>query len=69
MVSEIMMEHGTWQAFLCDRPPQKLYDENFRKRFAFYDAAGQLEPEQILDQIPITFPIVNVLDKDLFPGI
>ena len=69
MVSKIMMENGTRQAFLCDRPPDKLIDEMFKKRLAFYDAAAELEPEQILDQIPITFPIVNVLDRDLFPGI
>ena len=42
------------------------------KRLAFCEAAGRLQPEQILGIIPITYPILtinDILDKDLFPRV
>ena len=35
----------------------------------FYEAAGRLRPENIMNLIPATFPMENVLDRDLFPGV
>ena len=67
MVAELMMDDGAWSSFLCERPPNKLIDAIFAKRLEFYDAAGQLQPDQILDMIPITFPMKNILNKDLYP--
>ena len=61
------MENG--HHFLCERPPNKLIDAIFAKRLEFYEAAGRLQPDQIFQMIPITFPMTNVLDKDLYPGV
>ena len=69
MVAELQHDDGTWSSFRCERPPEKLLDEIMKNRLVFYEAAGRLQPEQILDMIPISFPIVNVLDRDLFPGV
>ena len=60
---------GLWGAFLCDRPPLKLYEHIVKKRLAFYEAARRLSPEEILDLVPITFPITNVVDRGLCPGV
>ena len=69
MVAELMMEDGTWSSFLCERPPNKLVDAIFAKMLEFFDAAAQLQPDQILDMIPITFPMKNILNTDLYPGV
>ena len=69
MVAELQMTDGTWVSFLCERPPDKLLDQIMKKRLEFYEAAKRLEPEAIIDLIPITFPIMNVLDRDLFHGV
>ena len=69
MVGELLMEDNTWTSFLRKRPPAKLLDAIMENRLAFYEAAGKLQPEKIMDMIPITFPMVNVLDKDLYPGV
>ena len=61
------MDHG--HHFYVKRPPNKLIDAIFAKRLELYDAAAQLQPDQILDMIPITFPMKNVLNKDLHPGV
>ena len=69
MVAELLMDDGKWASFLCERPPNKLLDAIFEKRLAFYEAAGRLQPEHFFQMIPITFPMTNVLDKDLYPGV
>ena len=69
MVAEIQMDDRTWNSFLCVRPPQKLLDEIMKKTLQFYGAANRLDPKEIYDMIPITFPSANVLDRDLFPGV
>ena len=69
MVAELRMDDGSWASFLCERPPGKLLDAIFEKRLTFYEAAGRLTPEAILSMIPITFPMNNVLDRDLYPGV
>ena len=63
------MDDGSWTSFLCERPPGKLLDAIFEKRLKFYDAAGKLSPDEVMDMIPITFPMANVLNKDLYPGV
>ena len=52
MVAELLMDDGTWSSFLCERPPNKLLDAIFEKRLAFYEAAGRLQPEKILEMRP-----------------
>ena len=47
----------------------ELLDEIMKKRLQFYEAARRLDPKEIYDMIPITFPSANVLDRDLFPGV
>ena len=63
------MDDGQWASFLCERPPPKLLDAILAKRLEFYEAAKRLQPEKIMSLIPITFPAVNVLDRQLFPGV
>ena len=69
MSAELLMEDNTWTSFLCERPPGELLDTIMEKRLALYEAAGKLQPEQTMTTIPITFPAVNVIDKDLYPGV
>ena len=65
MVAELQMENGSWIAFMCGRPPCKILDAIFQNRSKFYEAAGRVQPEEIMKETPITFPVINVLE----PGV
>ncbi len=54
---------------ICRRPPPQLWDAIYKKREAFYEAAGKVSPEDILAAIPITFPQTHVVGADIFPGV
>ena len=69
MVSELKLDDGTWAAFVCERPPDKLLDCIFEHRLQFYEAAKKLRPDEIWHMISITFPTTNILDKELYPGV
>ena len=67
MVTALQMEDGSWIAFMCDRPPFRLLETINRNRVKFCEAAGRLQPEAILWDIPATFPAINVLDWAMRP--
>ena len=67
MVVELRLGDGEWTAFMSDRLPNELDDAIKNKRAAFYMAAGNITPDQLLEVIPMTFPLTHLVDG--FPGV
>eukprot|EP00975_Prorocentrum_lima_P002337 509940-Prorocentrum_lima.AAC.1 len=60
----MLLEDGTWRAFMAERLPQMLDDEIKKCHEAFYDAARSLEPGALKDLIPITLPMTNLFTDE-----
>ena len=61
MVVELQMADDSVEAFASDRLPTILDDEIKRKKAEFYEAARKLEADELLDIIPVTFPMTHLL--------
>ena len=63
MVVELRTEVG-YEAFVADRIPPILDDEIKKNHAAFYNAAAKLTAADLLDDLPMSFPVTHTL-----PGI
>ena len=61
MVAEVKCPDGVWAAFSADRLPQQLDDEIKKAQAAFYMAGRKLNETELLDIIPVSFPMTNHL--------
>ena len=61
MVAEVLCADGVWAAFSADRMPQQLDDEIKKAHAAFYMAGRKLNETELLNIIPVTFPMTNLL--------
>ena len=56
------MEDGSWQAIMAERLPQELDDVIKGHHADFYKAMSGLTPEQLLDTIPMSFPMTYLVE-------
>ena len=63
MVVELRTELG-YEAFVADRIPPILDDEIKKNHADFYNAAAKLTAADLLDDLPMSFPVTHTL-----PGI
>jgi len=56
------MPDGTWEAFMADRFPEQLDDEIKKKHKDFYMAAQHLDPEELMEELPMTLPVTHLLN-------
>ena len=61
MVAEVKCPDGVWAAFSADRLPPQLDDEIKKAQAAFYMAGRKLSEAELLDIIPVSFPMTNHL--------
>ena len=67
MVVELKMSDKSWSAFMSDRLPSELDDAIKGKHAEFYMVARSLRPDQLLEAIPMGFPMTHLLSG--FPGV
>ncbi len=61
------MPTGEWQSFMADRLPIELDDAIKKKHADFYMAQKELTPTELMDVLPISFPVTHNLPE--FPGV
>ena len=67
MVVELLLADNTWTAFVSARLPQELDDAIKGKRAEFYMGARDLSPDELLESVPMAFPMTHLVDG--FPGV
>eukprot|EP00975_Prorocentrum_lima_P047113 9850767-Prorocentrum_lima.AAC.1 len=58
------MADGRWEAFMADRFQEQLDDEIKKVHKEFYLASQHLEPEELLDSLPITLPMTHMYEEE-----
>ena len=67
MVVEIKQEDGSWDSVVAERLPSELDDAIKGHHAAYYMAQKDLTPEELLDVLPMAFPMTHAHPE--FPGI
>ena len=67
MVMELKTKSGEWSSFMSARLPQELDDAIKAKHAAFYLAQKNITADDLLESLPICFPMTHIVDG--FPGV
>ena len=67
MVVEIKQADNEWTSFVAERIPSELDDAIKGHRAKFYMAQKDLTPEELLDTLPMAFPMTHTIPE--FPGV
>eukprot|EP00974_Lingulodinium_polyedra_P042717 4100739-Lingulodinium_polyedra.AAC.1 len=60
-------KNGQWLSFMADRLPAQVDDAIKSAKAEFYMAAKDLTPEELHEELPMTFPTTHVVEGS--PGI